>query len=220
MGILVGVEGIDGSGKTSVVKPLVEKLRTFDINAKALNKRKVDYLDERIAKYTNAISELIWYKSDDPYHFVTSQGWLYLHAIWYTMLIENEILPSLKECDVMIVDGWYYKIYSKFLMKNDFNKNLLNEVIGSLRKCDKVFMLDVDPSISWKRREKFKYTEMGGYENIVKDPYTSYVNYQGKIQNIMWEMAQNDGWTIVDTNQLSVNDTANTLAQHIIKVIR
>ena len=112
MGILVGIEGIDGSGKTSVVEPLVEKLKVLDIHAKALNKRKVDYPDSRIEKYTKAISELIWYKSDDPYYFVTSQGWLYLHAIWYTMLIENEILPSLTQYDVIIVDGWYYKIYN------------------------------------------------------------------------------------------------------------
>ena len=220
MGILVGIEGIDGSGKTSVVEPLVEKLKVLNIHAKALNKRKVDYPDSRIEKYTKAISELIWYKSDDPYYFVTSQGWLYLHAIWYTMLIENEILPSLTQYDVIIVDGWYYKIYSKFLLKDNFNKNLLDEVIGSLRKCDKVFMLDVNPSICWNRREKFKYTEMGGYDNNVEDPYTSYINYQGSIRNIMREMAQKDDWFVVDTNKLSINDTVNVLSQDIIKLIK
>ena len=219
MGILVGIEGIDGSGKTTVIKPLVEKLKTLGVRTKALNKRKVDYADNRITKYAKAISELIWYKSDDPYYFVTSQGWLYLHAIWYTMLIENEIIPSLNQYDVIVVDGWYYKIYSKFLLKDRFNEGLLSEVIGSLRKCDKVFMLDVNPSICWNRRAKFKYTEMGGYDNNIEDPRSSYINYQSSIKNIMREMAQKDDWTIVNTDDLSIDDTVHVLSQHIINSV-
>ena len=81
MGICIALEGIDGSGKTTMLSMLVDNLNFLGMSTKLINKKKVDYEDIRIKRYTTTLSELIWYKNDDPNRFVTDQGWLFFHAL-------------------------------------------------------------------------------------------------------------------------------------------
>lgn len=219
MGLLIGIEGIDGSGKTSILEPLVNELSLNNIRVKAVNKRQTNYNDERVSYYAKTLYKLIWHGQDDPHKFLTSQGWLYLHAIWYTLLIENEILPSLQENDVVIVDGWYHKIYAKFLLKENFNIELLNTVIDSIKKCDKVFMLDVDPNISWNRRIKYENNELGGYDFQINDPHSAYVTYQSKIRNLLNNMAIRDNWEIIDNNKTDIITTTQIISKKILDLL-
>lgn len=211
MGVLIGLEGIDASGKTTISLLLEEKLMSNGIKAKRVLKKNTDYMDKRIKDYTTTVKSLIWNDSNDPYHFVTSQGWLFKHALWYSVLAENYIEPNLKEYDVLIVDGWFYKIYSRFLLKEDFNKELLNSVFKSIRRCDYVFMLDASPEICWKRRENFRYTEMGGYDFEVKDPFKSFVDYQSKVREQLKGIGKKEDWNIIPTDNLTVNETVDLL---------
>ncbi|WP_287713462.1 dTMP kinase [Blautia sp.] len=219
MGILIGLEGIDGSGKTTTLPLVIERLREKGLNCKLINKKKSDYDDLRIRKYAENIKNLIWYKEDDPYKFVTEQGWLYFHALWYSILTENEINPNLEKFDLLIVDGWFYKMYCRFLLKENFNKNLLQSIYQSIKKCDKVFLLNVKPEIVWERGRNFNITEVGGYDTNVIDFKKSYINYQKHVQEKMLNIAEKENWNIIDSNQLNVQEVANQICEDIIKMV-
>ena len=91
MKYLIALEGIDGSGKTSTAQNVVEGLQELGVSCKFIDKRFSDYQDVDIRNYTQTIKSLIWYEDDDPHRFVTDNGWLYFHALWYAMLYENYI---------------------------------------------------------------------------------------------------------------------------------
>ena len=215
--MLIGLEGIDASGKTTISKLLEEKLISKGINAKRVLKKFTNYEDIRIKEHTEIIKELIWGdKNNDPYQFVTSKGWLFKHALWYSILSENYIKPNLLKHDVLIVDGWFYKIYSRFLLKEDFSRSLLAEIFNSVDKCDQVYMLKPEIEDCWNRRENFRITEMGGYDFTVSDPKKSYIEYQSKVANILENIAKKEQWEIIQTKQYSAEETADILVDMII----
>jgi len=222
MGIFIGLEGIDGSGKSSILEPLVKELNLMGIKAKAISKRKFDYENERISYYAKTLYNLIWHGREDPHKFVTSEGWLYFHAIWYMILVENEVLPNLDRHDIIVVDGWYHKIYAKYMLKKNFDMNLLDSVMGSIKKCDMVFMLDVDPNITWKRRDHYENNEIGGYDfNIDNvDRKEMYIYYQNKIREKLKLIGQNEKWNIVCTDKLDIASTTSIIANMILEKMR
>lgn len=216
MGICIALEGIDGSGKTTMLSMLVDNLNFLGMSTKLINKKKVDYEDIRIKRYTTTLSELIWYKNDDPNRFVTDQGWLFFHALWYSILVENTILPNLNNYDLLIVDGWFYKIYCRFLLKNSFNKMLLEMVYNSIRKCDRVIMIDTSPELCWKRRKDFNYREMGGYDFCVQDQEKAYIEYQTKVRRELLKLADEEQWNIIDNNDTTIEETVDKICKSII----
>ena len=167
MSKLINLEGIDGSGKTSTAKKIVEKLRQENISCKFIDKKFSDYSNRDVRMYAESIKKMIWYDDDDPHRFVTNQGWLYLHGLWYSLLYENYI----KNCteDILIVDGWFYKIYTRFLLKEKFDMELLDKVLKSVDVCDEVYFLDIEPEECFNRRTKYSFKEIGGYDFAVSD---------------------------------------------------
>jgi dTMP kinase len=216
MGYLVSIEGIDASGKSSIIEPLALELRKSDIKVTSLDKKYIEYEKEEINRYTKELRDLIWYKSDDPRHFVSDQGWLYFHALWYTILCNNKLKWDLDQNDIVIVDGWIYKIYCRFLLKENFNFELLNTVKNSIRKTDMTFILDVSPHIAWNRRCSFKSTELGGYENIVTSPKESFINYQEKVRKKLLHLAKEEEWDVICADNMSIDEEVNEIKNIIL----
>jgi len=215
MGIFIGLEGIDASGKTTISLLLEQQLNDMGISAKRLLKRYTDYDNVNLSNFSKSLKSLIWECEDDILKCIPSQSWLYMHAIWYNVLTENLIKPKLKEYDVLIVDGWFYKLFSRFKLKTDFDNDLLNTISNSIIKCDKVFILDTSPEVCWERREKFKATEMGGYDFEIDDPKQSFIKYQNMVREQLLMMSKNDDWGVVNSNDLSTEQLTNHLAKEI-----
>jgi hypothetical protein len=112
------------------------------------------------------------------------------------------------------MDG-FYKMYSRFLLKESFNTELLASVFNSVRNCEHVFMLDTLPENCWKRRGDFNYTEVGGYDNVVNNPKDSYISYQSKVRDKLLKISKKEKWTVIDSNKLTINETVDKIINEI-----
>jgi dTMP kinase len=217
--LFIGLEGIDASGKTTMSLHLEDKLNSLGIKTKRLVKKYTEYENDNLTQFTETLKKLIWGYEDDMLKSVTSQGWLYLHALWYSILTENFINSKDNNFDVIIVDGWFYKIYSRFLLKKDFDKILLNTVFNSIRKCDNVFLLNVSPQVCWSRRSCFKETEMGGYDFEITDRKMAFINYQSKVRDQLLLLSEKEGWSNINAESYTINNLTNLLASKITNIV-
>lgn len=215
MGKLINLEGIDGSGKTTLAQMIAERLKCENISCKFIDKKFSDYSDIDIRMYAETIKKLIWYKEDDPRKFVTDQGWLYLHGLWYSILYENYI----KKCEeeILVIDGWFYKIYARFLLKDNYDGELLNQVLKSVEKCDEVYFLNVKPETCFGRRKKFSYKEVGGYDFEVSDYKSDYIRYQTRVFEKMKMLVQKENWIDIKAENASKEELAINIVNKIKK---
>lgn len=216
-GKLVVLEGIDACGKTTVSSVLAELLCDRNYRAISVNKHFDEYEDENKIRFSKNLKELIWHDYDDS--FITEQGCLYKFTLWYVFLLNNCIKPLLKDYDYVIIDGWFYKIYARLLLKDNIITSISNSILESLTVGDIVFLFDLDPNIAYTRRDNFTISELGLMENNdskINDPKKSFVEYQNKVRNKLIDMKIANS-EIVDVNNLTVMEIATELINRILR---
>lgn len=120
-GKFIILEGIDGSGKTTIAEMLTDRLQQEGKGANFLNKKYSDYPEGFLREFTKKIGDALWTPTHGaPVTDVTDFGWYYLHATWYSVLANNALRNSLEEFEYTIMDGWYYKILARFLAKDKY----------------------------------------------------------------------------------------------------
>ncbi|HUU78860.1 MAG TPA: dTMP kinase [candidate division Zixibacteria bacterium] len=142
-GILIAVEGIDGTGKTSIVKSLYDKLSELCYQVavfkeptnetEAGKKIRQSYVEGRVAIEV----ELGW--------FIEDRKWD----------VENNILPSLAEKKIVILDRYFFSTacYQGARKNNEWESILkLNRSI--FPEPNLTIIIDVDPKIAIERIAK------------------------------------------------------------------
>jgi dTMP kinase len=221
-GILVCLEGIDASGKTTTSSALVDYLYSRGVSVIQLEKKGIEYPTNYLSTFMSKFKELLWEsKKEDPVTEIPDAGWLYMHALWYKIMDSNLIQPALSNYEVVVVDSWYHKISTRFMLKDNFDYELVRKVFEDLPKGDLVFMLDVAPEICWGRRENFKPSEIGGHEFLVGSEYDRFIRYQSKVREYMLKLAtKEEKWRIVDANSISFEEKVAIIAEETKKITR
>ncbi|ADB57416.1 dTMP kinase [Archaeoglobus profundus] len=135
--MLIAVEGIDGSGKTTIVRFLVEELkkRGYDV---------VAFKEPTDSEYGKKIRQILKERKISP------EEELKLFIKDREFNVRNNILPALKSGKVVIMDRYYYStIAYQGALGLDIGKiKTLNE---QFPKPDLVIILDVSPETALKR---------------------------------------------------------------------
>ncbi len=137
MRMLIAVEGIDGSGKTTIVRFLVEELRKrgYDV---------VAFKEPTDSEYGKRIRQILKERKVSP------EEELELFIKDREFNVRNNILPALKGGKVVIMDRYYYSTiaYQGALGLDVERIKMLNE---QFPKPDLVVILDVSPETALKR---------------------------------------------------------------------
>ena len=136
--MLIAVEGIDGSGKTTIVKFLEEELRRMGYDVLSL-KEPTD------SEWGKKIRESFKDRSLKPEEELE----LFLKDREFN--VQNNILPALEAGKIVIMDRYYYSTiaYQGSLGLDIDEIRRLNEMIAP--KPDLVIILDVHPEIALER---------------------------------------------------------------------
>ena len=155
--MFITFEGIDGCGKTTQIKNLVE----------FLNEKKVSYVATREpggTEDTELIRRLIL--RDGSKLDETSQMMLFFAARRENTL--KVIKPNLRKGNVVISDRYYDSSYVYQVYASGMNETYFNELkkISEVVEPDLTFIFDIDPSITMER-----ITDDGRYEKKGLDFY-------------------------------------------------
>ncbi|MDQ0926457.1 dTMP kinase [Bacillus atrophaeus] len=218
MGNFICFEGLDGSGKSTVAKKVVEKLKELDFEVIYLDKKNCDFLDAYVNKHMKTIKSILWdYAPDEPLYKLGDYHWLLLNASWFAAL-ENCILrPLLKKDSIVIMDNWYYKLVARFILKDGFDKTLIETSFRNLVRPDLTIFLDVDPEVAVSRRDSFSITETGNMDGLVGKSKDNFIIYQNKVRKVLNQMSEEVNWLKIDTNIKDENSVVGEAVSSIKK---
>lgn len=191
--MLIAVEGIDGSGKSTVVRELSEQLISSSVEVCCANKKKAGRVTPEIAARADALSRLIW-DAEAPVDQFGTTHWILLIASWYSALDRFQPMFSPDDDRVVIVDGWYYRNIAKTIVRSGADEDWLDSLFASAVDPDVVVLLDVDPEVAWTRGSEFTDTELGRWDGFEGGPAEAFCRYQARIRRELQRMSERLGW--------------------------
>ncbi len=186
-GLLIVIEGTDGSGKSTQINRLkrwiedqsygvmVSEWKTSKFIADAIN-------DAKERNLLNATTFSLLYAAD------------------FADRLENIILPALKAGFVVILDRYIYTAYARDVVRGH-NIEWLKNLYDYAPEPDMVFYLDVPVEILLKRiigTTGLDYWESGRDIGLSTDFYKSFQIYQGKCLDEYQKMIKEYGFISID----------------------
>ncbi len=141
--MLLSFEGIDGSGKTTIINHVVEKLKQQSLSVKVLQEPGTSKMGQQIRKLL---------KTSIPR---TSLSELLLYEASRADMVETVLVPSLKKYDVVILDRYIDSTiaYQGYGNKNDIELiDMLNKIATNGITPDISFFIDVNVDEAKQRR--------------------------------------------------------------------
>ena len=214
--MFVCIEGIDGAGKTSVSETVNTLLWEKGIKSIKISKKDIHYKSSYLSLTMHSLKQILWDQiKNEPIYEVTNSGWLFLHAAWYTIMWNNMIQELLTQYEVVLIDGWCYKLMCRFLTKENFDKNIVYHVFDELMQGDLVFLLDVHPEICFSRKNSFTCSEMGLHEQMKGSKKERFINFQLLVREEYIKLAMSKKWKIINVDSLCVESTARIISEII-----
>lgn len=169
-GLLICVEGIDGSGKTTQVELLYDWLK---------NKR----IDVILTQWNS--SDLIsnTTKKAKKKNLLSGRTFSLLHAVDFADRLEQTIKPALKAGFVVLADRYFYTALARDVARG-VDKTWVRNMYDFAIEPDLTFYFDVSPKDSLERicaNRQPKFYEAGMDMKLSNNPYKSYILFQNRI---------------------------------------
>ena len=166
------------------------------------------------------IDSILW-KSTEDVHFMdlTEDGWLHLHLFWYSICSCRLEELQKKTYDFIIVDGWYYKILARYLVKKSYTVQYLRTLFSRLYLPDMIFYLLVPASECYARKSSFTKCELGGADGHSGNSQDSFIAYQTSVQEKYFDIlnVRNNSSSIMKVDNKNINITVSTIFNNLTK---
>ncbi|MGT2751199.1 dTMP kinase [Streptococcus orisasini] len=218
-GKLITFEGIDGVGKTTISKKVADKLKKQGMSVIYINKKDINiYESDYVRSHMKTIKTVLWdYNPEEKLFDLGDNHWLYLNLTWFSTLYDYAIKKELSKGNLVITDGWYYKLYSRFVIKEKYNQNVLNDIFFNVPEPDLVYYLNADFSTILSRRTEFLPTEFGEMDankKLLTDKADKFIDYQTRVKRILDSLSDQKGWDVFLNEQLE--DCVNSITANIL----
>lgn len=220
-GYFVVLEGIDGSGKTTICQNMIGSLHNLRVTY--CSKKEIAKEPPFVENRMRNIAATVWPpKADVVYsHLLPPHYWIFTQAAWYSLVSKFVIASRLEQEQILMVDGWYYKFLVKLLAEGHELK-YLETIFSHVLQPDLVILLDIDVSSVWERKNDFYTYEMGShsgnnYPTLGKE---SFIDHQEHLSTLFKKLAQLYNWTIVpigayDPIELNVDKISKAIDRNL-----
>lgn len=169
-GLLICVEGIDGSGKTTQLELLNSWLKSkgFDVLLTQWNSSELIAHTTKKAKKKNLLS---------------GRTFSLLHAVDFADRLERTIKPALKAGFIVLADRYYYTALARDVAR-DVDPTWVRNMYSFAIEPDLTFYFDVSPKDSLERicaNRQPGFYEAGMDMKLSNNPYKSYILFQNRI---------------------------------------
>lgn len=189
-GVLICVEGIDGSGKSTQLDLLYNWLKAKNQDVILTSWNSSDLISEttKKAKKKNLLS---------------GRTFSILHAVDFADRLEKVIIPALKAGFIVLADRYVYTAFARDVAR-DVDKKWVRNMYGFAIKPDLTVYFDVSAKVSLERictNRQPKYYEAGMDLKLSNNPYKSYILFQNRVIEQYKDMVDEYGLIKVDANE-------------------
>jgi thymidylate kinase len=210
--VLIALEGIDGSGKSTAARRLVAALP----GAELLDRWSLP-LDEGSypGRQMSRLREVLW-PADLGSRGADELGrhyWVFLQAAWYSVL--ERALAARSGAGIVVADGWWFRLVAK-AARGEPEREWMESLFAGVRKPDLTLLLDVDPRLAWGRRGEFKSFELGRWNGQAGGARDGFCAFQGSVRERLLEQAHREGWRVVAQGSATTpEELAERLIEHV-----
>lgn len=209
VGILIVVEGIDGSGKSTQIHLVDRWLRSkgYDVFFTEWNSsetvREITSKGKKKARLTPMTFSL-------------------LHSTDFADRYEKNIYPLLRAGYIVLADRYIYTALARDTVRG-CDKSWVKNMYKYARKPDLTFYFRVPIETAVNRivsgRPKLKHYEAGMDLGLSKDEYESYRIFQGRIVDEYESMVKDENFEVID-GTLEIEKQQNTVRRSVLKVLK
>ena len=208
-GILIVVEGVDGSGKSTQIHLIDRWLRS--------------------KKYDVFFTE---WNSSETVREITSKGkkkarltpmtFSLLHSTDFADRYEKNIYPLLRAGYIVLADRYIYTALARDTVRG-CDRTWVKNMYSYARKPDLTFYFRVPIETAVNRiisgRPKLKHYEAGMDLGLSKDEYESYRIFQGRIVEEYESMVDDENFIVIDGTQ-GIEKQQNTVRKHVLRALK
>lgn len=206
-GLLIVIEGTDGSGKSTQLELLKKYLQEQSygvmVSEWKTSRLIADVIDD--AKERNLLN-------------ATTYSLLY--AADFADRLENQIIPALKSGFIVLLDRYYYTALARDVVRGQ-NIDWVNNLYDYAPEPDLVFYLDMPIDVLLKRiigTTGLDFYESGKDIGFSTDFYKSFEIYQNKCLEQYEKMKQEYGFISIDGTK-SITAIHKIMCNHVQKIL-
>lgn len=200
-GLLVAVEGIDASGKSTVARGVVSRIAETGRSTLLLDRAgAAEAVAGYPASHLRGLHGLIW---DYPEGARTSQlgfeHWRHLLVAWFHVVDHLVVRPAVAGGVWVVADSWFYKYVARFALTaglTDAERSFAGVSVPSV-----VVWLDVDPEVCLRRRATTRATETGEWLGL-DGTARAFVDYQRRVRDVYGRLASMQDWARIDLDDV------------------
>jgi len=202
-GVLICVEGIDGSGKSTQLDLLYSWLKSKNADVILTRWNSSDLIAEttKKAKKKNLLS---------PRTFSL------LHAVDFADRLEKIIIPAMKAGFIVLADRYVYTAFARDVAR-EVDPRWVRNMYSFAIKPDLTFYFDVSAKVSLDRlcsTRQPKYYEAGMDLKLSNNPYKSYIIFQNRVIEEYKNMV--DEFELV---KIDANDTIHSKQKYLRELV-
>ena len=207
-GVLICVEGIDGSGKSTQIELLDSWLRScgIDVILTQWNSSELIANTTRKAKKKNLLS---------------GRTFSLLHAVDFADRLESVIKPALKAGFVVLADRYVYTAFARDVAR-EVDAQWVRNMYGFAIQPDLTFYFDVSPKDSLERicsNRQPKFYEAGMDMKLSNNPYKSYIMFQSRIVEHYNQMIDEFGLIKIDAMK-SIQEKQKFIREKVTEILK
>lgn len=206
-GVLICVEGIDGSGKSTQIELLDSWLKSkgADVILTQWNSSELISNTTKKAKKKNLLS---------------GRTFSLLHAVDFADRLERTIKPALKAGFIVLADRYVYTAFARDVAR-EVDPRWVRNMYGFAIKPDLTFYFDVSPKDSLDRicsNRQPKFYEAGMDMKLSNNPYKSYVIFQNRIVEQYKAMVDEFGLIKIDAMK-SIREKQEFIRKKVVELL-
>lgn len=195
--MFITIEGLDASGKTTLVNNVTDILKQQGYNVNIISKNSLNYeLKSYVGNRLKYLNEILFRSNpNDNLTDIPVDAWVLLNASWFSIVSHNYIVKD----EINISDSWIYKRIARFSLLSEFKSDDVEKLYKRVIKPDLTFFLNTPPEETWKRRDKHSRKDFGflvmDNEKCTKKQY---LEYQSNIYDKLYEYSKKYKWIVLD----------------------
>lgn len=217
-GKVIVLEGIDGTGKSTIARRITERMR--DGSVVHTTYKDIAPTPPELETAMQQLKAILWPATQHHLKILPSQYRVLLHAAWVNLVSEGVVAPHLANSKSVVFDGWCYKLMARFLV-DGYSRDYVETVFSHVTKPDHVIVLQIDARSVWTRAmqtgRKFSPVEMGLYQGHATLGEDTYVSYQSRTHDALLLLARDSAGDVivVDANR-AIDETTDEI-EHIMR---